>query len=207
MNTYDVYEKKNNHTRNTAFSIIATLILAGINVVVFFVLDALGDLSDARFMAEHGAMYVPYVIGYGKWYTLITSMFVHFGISHLANNMLLLVGVGNYMERLMGRWKFVSCYLISGLCGNIVSMLYDLRSGEYAVSAGASGAVFGIIGGLLWIVLRNKGRVANLTTRGLIFMIALSLYFGFTSAGIDNAAHIGGLLCGFVCSMIVYRKR
>jgi rhomboid protease GluP len=77
-------------------------------------------------------------------------------------------------------------------------------SGDYAVSAGASGAVFGIFGGLLWVVIRNKGKYADLNTKGILFMIVLCLYYGISTAGVDNWGHIGGLLTGFVASIILY---
>ena len=207
MDNYEVYEPQNQKRSFSYRQIIATLILAAANAVIFLILDIGGDTQDAQFMAYHGAMYTPFVIVYHQWYTLFTSMFLHFGISHLANNMLLLFGLGNYIERLMGTWKFVVLYLASGLAGNAASLLWDLHTADYAVSAGASGAIFGLMGGLLWIVIKNRGRVAGLTTRGLIIMIALSVYFGFSSAGIDNMAHLGGLACGFICGIILYRKK
>jgi rhomboid protease GluP len=77
-------------------------------------------------------------------------------------------------------------------------------SGDYAVSAGASGAVFAVIGGLLWIVIRHRGHYETLTTRGLLFMIALCLYYGISTAGIDNWSHLGGLASGFVLCVILY---
>ena len=84
--------------------------------------------------------------------------------------------------------------------------MWDIWTYDFAVSAGASGAIFGIIGALLYIAIRNRGRIGNVTGRGLIFMIVLSLYYGFTSSGVDNFAHIGGLLSGFILSILVYRK-
>ena len=80
-------------------------------------------------------------------------------------------------------------------------------TGEYAVSAGASGAVFGIIGALLYVVIRNKGQIGTISGRGLVFMVILSLYYGFTSSGVDNLAHIGGLIAGFVLGVLLYWKR
>jgi len=83
----------------------------------------------------------------------------------------------------------------------------DIMTGEFAVSAGASGAVFGILGALLYVAIRNKGRIGTVSGRGLLFMIGLSLYYGFTSSGVDNLAHIGGLIAGFVFAVLLYWKR
>ena len=74
------------------------------------------------------------------------------------------------------------------------------------VSAGASGAIFGVVGGLLTAVLRNKGRLEDLNIRQLVFMAALSLYLGFTESGVDNVAHVAGLLLGILFGLILYRK-
>lgn len=91
--------------------------------------------------------------------------------------------------------------------GNILSAWNDLHTGVYAVSAGASGAIFGIIGALIFLVLKNHGRLGNLSSRRMLFMAACSLYHGFTSAGVDNMAHIGGLVTGFLMAVHLYRKR
>ena len=204
MNQYEIYEQPKPQLKPT--SIIVTIVLIIINVAAFLITDLTGGTDNAEFMVKCGAVYTPYVIVYGKWYTLITSMFLHFGIGHLANNMIMLFGLGNYMERLMGKIKFIILYFAAGVAGNLVSLAWELYTRDFSVSAGASGAIFGMIGGLLWIVIKNKGRVANLSVRGLIIMIALSLYYGFTSSGIDNAAHLGGLAAGFIVAVILYRK-
>ena len=80
-------------------------------------------------------------------------------------------------------------------------------TGDYAVSAGASGAVFGIIGALVYVAMRNHGRIGDVSERGLLLMAALTLYHGFTSTGIDNLAHIGGFVSGFLLGVLLYWKR
>lgn len=94
-------------------------------------------------------------------------------------------------------------YILSGLCGSFLSLYQEVRTGEFAVSAGASGAVFGIVGALIAWALWHKGKVEGLSVRGLLGMAALSLYYGFTSADVDNWGHIGGLLGGFLLGCIV----
>ena len=80
------------------------------------------------------------------------------------------------------------------------------RSDSFVVSAGASGAVFGVVGGLFYAVLVNRGRLEDLSTRQLVVMIVLSLYLGFTESGVDNIAHIGGLILGILAGILLYRK-
>ncbi len=177
----------------------------GITVLTFVVLEILGDTNNAVFVLKHGALYEP-LVQQGEWYRLITACFLHFGIRHLGNNMLLLFFLGDYLERQVGHLRYVIIYLLSGVCGNLLSMAYELRTGEFAVSAGASGAIFGVMGALLYIALRNRGRGVQLNTKKLLFMALLSLYYGFTATGVNNAAHIGGLLGGILLSILLYRK-
>lgn len=184
-----------------------TVLLAGANVIVFLILSMQGMTEDAEFMLHHGAMYVPYVAEGGEYYRLFTCMFLHFGFDHLMNNMIVLLIVGWNLELTVGKIRYLVIYIASGLCGNIISAVWGIRIGEYAVSAGASGAVFGLIGALLYVALRNRGQSGGISGRRLIFMILLMLYYGFSSAGVDNAAHVGGLLSGFFFAVLLYRKR
>lgn len=184
-----------------------TVMLIAANVIVFFVLAFQGMTEDAEFMMRHGAMYVPDILEQGKYYELFASMFLHFGFEHLMNNMIALAAIGWNLEQETGKIKFLLIYFVSGLSGNILSAYADIFTQDYSVSAGASGAVFGIIGALLYVAIRNKGRIGNISGRGLMIMIVLSLYCGVTEGGIDNMAHIGGLAAGFLMGILLYRKR
>lgn len=178
-----------------------------VNIVVFLILDFTGDSGDALFMLEHGAMYPYAVIVDGQWYRLVTSAFLHFGIYHLVNNMIMLVCLGSYLERALGMVKYAVFYFTSAVGSSLTSMAVMLHTGDIAVSGGASGVVFGVIGALLFLVIRNRGRFEDLTMARFLIMLALSLYYGFSTAGVDNAAHVGGLLTGFVTGAVLYRKR
>lgn len=186
---------------------ILTISLVTINVAVFIWLSMFGMTEDGRYMLQHGAMYLPFVIERGEYYRMFTCMFLHFGFSHLMNNMIMLFFLGNVLEEEIGWWKYGFIYILSGLGGNVLSAWNDVHTGIYAVSAGASGAIFGVIGALLFIVIKNHGRLGNLSGRGMLFMAACSLYHGFTSAGVDNMAHVGGLVTGFLIAALFYRKR
>ena len=87
-----------------------------------------------------------------------------------------------------------------------MSAWWEIQTADYAISAGASGAVFGLIGTLLYVAIRNHGRVGEISGRGIVFMIIVSLYYGFTSSGVDNMAHIGGLVTGFLLGVLLYWK-
>lgn len=184
-----------------------TVALIVINVAVFFIMSLFGNTEDVMFMLEHGAMFEPLITEDHEYYRIITSMFLHFGIEHLLNNMVILGALGWNLELETGKIRFLIIYLVSGIGGNLLSLYLGVSSAEYAVSAGASGAIFGLMGALLYVAARNRGRMGRISGKGVLFMIALSLYFGITSSGIDNAAHIGGLLCGFILAVILYRKK
>ena len=186
---------------------ICTMILAAVNVAVFFFLSFQGMTEDAGFMLEHGAMYVPLMLEQGKYSPLFTSMFLHFGIEHLVNNMLVLFVLGSRLERVIGKWRFLFIYLAGGLLGNIISLTADLSKNSYTVSAGASGAVFGVMGAMIFVVIRNKGHLEDLSIKQILIMAVFSLYFGFASTGVDNAAHLGGLASGFILAAVAGQPR
>ena len=184
---------------------IVTISLVALNVLVFLVMEMMGSTSDTEFMIEKGAAWPPYILS-GQYWRLLTSTFMHFGFEHIMNNMLVLVCAGPILEKALGHLKYLLLYLMAGVGGSVLSFLQMLDSGDYAVAAGASGAIFGVIGALLWVVIRHKGRYETLTGKGLLFMIVISLYYGISSGEVDNWGHIGGLLMGFFLGVILYRK-
>ncbi|MBE5989514.1 rhomboid protease GluP [Lacrimispora xylanisolvens] len=180
--------------------------LIAVNVIYFLYLEMNGSTEDTQFMVSHGAMYAPLVIERGEYYRLITSTFMHFGINHIMNNMLILFILGDNLERALGHIKYLFFYLICGVGANVASMIINMSGYRNVVSAGASGAIFGVIGGLLYAVAVNRGQLEDLSTRQLVVVILCSLYFGFTSTGVDNAAHIAGLIIGIIMGVVLYRR-
>lgn len=177
-----------------------------LNIAYFLYLEITGSSEDTLYMLQHGAMYGPLVMENHEYYRLLTSVFMHFGIDHIANNMLVLFVLGDNMERALGSMKYLVFYLICGVGANVVSMVLGMGDPVQAVGAGASGAIFGVIGGLLYAVMMNRGRLEDLSARQLAVTILFSLYFGFTSTGVDNVAHVAGLVIGIVLAVILYRK-
>lgn len=184
-----------------------TITLVVINCIIFLILEIMGDTLDSDFMAKMGAVWPPYIQEKGQYWRLLTATFMHFGFDHILNNMLILLCAGIILEDALGHVKYLILYLIAGIGGSTLSYLQMLHSGDYAVAAGASGAIFGIIGALLWIVIRHKGRYETLTGKGLLFMIVISLYYGIHTGGVDNWGHVGGLLMGFLMGILLYRKK
>lgn len=176
------------------------------NILYFIYLEICGSTEDAAFMLQKGAMYSPLVLYYKEYYRLLTAIFMHFGYDHLVNNMLVLFILGDNLERALGKIKYFVFYLVCGVGANIISMLVEYETDSFGVGAGASGAVFGVIGGLLYVVCVNKGQLEDLSTRQLVILIAFSLYFGFTSTGVNNVAHLAGLFFGIILAAALYRK-
>ena len=182
---------------------ICTTGLIVINIGVFIIFTLLGKSDDVLFMRQYGAMYEPYVTEGHEYYRLFTSTFLHFGIEHLLNNMVMLGALGFNLEPEIEKVRFLLVYIISGIGGNICSLLLNVSLGNVVVSAGASGAVFGLMGALLCAVIRKKGRIGRLNKKGMLILAVFSIYVGLSEQGVDNAAHIGGLACGFVLEALL----
>jgi len=144
-------------------------------------------------------------MGAGQWWRLFTATFIHFGILHLALNMWALYLTGLTTERLYGSARFALLYVFAGLTGSIASLLWN----PMVNSAGASGAIFGVYGGLLAFAIlpRNGVPPAVMTEQrnSTLVFAAYNLIYGASHAGIDNAAHVGGLLGGFLIGLALAR--
>ena len=179
------------------------LLMVIINIVVFVILEWMGSTTDTMFMLHHGAMYEPLVVERGEYYRLFTCMFLHFGVQHLLYNMLLLIFVGDMLEKAVGKVRYLMIYLGGGILGNLLSMVVVMRTGSYAVSAGASGAIFAVVGALVFLAVKNRDRISQEEIWRLIIMAVLSLIEGFTQTGTDSMAHLGGFLGGVVICLLL----
>jgi membrane associated rhomboid family serine protease len=131
-----------------------------------------------------------------QWYRLLTAGFIHFGVIHIAFNMLLLFQLGNLLERALGGTKFALLYFASLLAGSLGSLLID----NAGISGGASGAVFGLMTGAA-IGLHRRG--VNVFTTGIGTTLVLNLVLTFSISGISKGGHVGGALCGAVCGYVM----
>lgn len=207
LNIRELIERPEATVANRVFSCTNMLIAA--NVIVFVIMETLGDTENALFLYRHGGITAHSLLEEHEVYRLFTSIFLHSGIRHIFSNMLVLFFVGNDLEQIIGRVKYMLLYFGSGLAGGIVSQLYYSRSPDdlYTVCVGASGAIFGVMGAMIWVLARNKGRVGNKILSRYIIGVVLSIFMGFTAAGISQSAHIGGLIGGLVLAALLYRKR
>lgn len=183
---------------------IVTYILMAINIIMFLFLVLKGGNIwelDANLLEKYGALVSPeYLIKPIDYLKIITSIFLHGGIIHLLFNMYALYVIGPQLESFFGKIKYLFIYLIGGICGNLLSLL--LLNGNY-VSVGASGAIFGLFGALLYFGYHYRVYLSGVVKSQIIPLIVANLVIGFFIAGINNMAHIGGLIGGFLVAKAV----
>lgn len=177
----------------------ATSILIAINILIFALMYILGNGSeDTATLLVFGANY-GVLVKSGQIYRLITSAFVHIGIFHILCNMYALKEVGNEIEKFYGTKKFLLIYFVSALFGSMASCIFNP---EY-ISAGASGAIFGLFGSLLYFGMQYRATLDGILRSPIMGVIFINLVISFLIPGIDVTAHIGGLIAGFMMSKIV----
>jgi rhomboid protease GluP len=180
---------------------IVTWVLLAVIVAVFLVETLLGGSTDTGVLIRMGAKSTP-LIAAGEYWRLFTSMFLHVGVMHLAFNGYALFVIGIELERLLGPGRFLSVYLLSGLFGSLASYAFS-----DSLAAGASGAIFGIIGAQAAFFLVHRERLGTWGTRRLgniALILVLNLVWGFSQPGrIDNLAHVGGLLAGVALGWVL----
>lgn len=184
---------------------VITILLLVANISVFIVTEFTGD-----FITDAGGSYGPLIINEHQYYRIITHFFIHFGFDHLFNNMVSLLLLGYSLEEILGRGRFLLLYFLSGILAGVASLAYTticLPPEDAPLSCGASGAVYGLMGALLVILIfERQGQMRGQVPRYLLFL-GLSLYSGIVDRSIDNAAHIGGFIAGVIICLIMYRKQ
>lgn len=178
--------------------IIVTKVLIALCLIMYIVSLFVSDSFDNALVIL-GANNRGLVLN-GQVFRLIAASFLHGNLIHLIVNMYSLWIIGSQVENYIGRWKFLIIYLLSALMGNLMSMVF---LGEFSLSIGASGAIFGLMGSLLYFGYHYRLYLSNALTSQIIPIIIINLILGFTISGIDNAAHIGGLIGGYLATMIV----
>lgn len=170
-----------------------TYTLIAINILFYTIPVLFGEYNHViNLLCTHGPS-----IRAGQYYRLFTGMFVHGGLMHLALNCYSLYVIGTQMESFLGKIKYLIIYIVSGLAGALLSMTF---SGNVA-SVGASGAIFGLLGSMLYFGYHYRVYLGNVIKSQILPLILLNLSIGFMFQGIDNAAHIGGLIGGALITM------
>ena len=178
-----------------------------INILTYIIVHNVSLFWETEIILRKGALSWFFIKEGNEYYRLLTSMFLHSNFSHLMNNMLVLFFVGDKFERTVGKIRYIIVYFTSGILAGITSVAYNMINDRITLtfSIGASGAIFGIVGAMLYVLIRNKGKIENISSRQIVLFAIFSLYGGFSTQGTDNAAHIGGFLAGILLAMLVYR--
>lgn len=177
---------------------IITYSIIAINIIVFILMYILGNGStDPYTLIKFGANYRGSVINH-EFYRLITCAFIHIGFMHLTLNTYSLYVIGVQLESYFGKLKYIIIYLFSAITASLMSVILT-----DSISAGASGALFGLLGALLYFGYHYRVFLGGVLKSQIIPLIIVNLAFGFMMSGIDNAAHIGGLIGGFLIAMAV----
>lgn len=205
--TNDINEKteKENEKFNDVFSpkrIIFTNIISLICILMYVIVGVYGNNFfnfDANFLAKFGANNI-LLVKNGEIYRLLTCAFLHVGLIHLVVNMYSLRVIGPSVEGLIGKGKFVFIYLISAISASLMSLVFVDSN---IVSVGASGAIFGLMGALLYFGYHYRLYLNDAIKTQIIPVILFNLIIGFMMPGIDNGAHIGGLIGGYLATMAI----
>lgn len=182
--------------------------ILGINVAVFIAMTLAGvsmlDNPSGQDLVRWGANFGPFTVS-GQWWRLLTCVFIHGGLLHIAFNMWCLWDLGRLAESIYGHWTFASVYLISGIAASLASLIW--HSSNPVPSVGASGAIFGIAGALIASFYLGEFSLPRAalsgTLRSVVVFVGYNLFFGAVIARTDNAAHVGGLLMGLLLGALI----
>ncbi|SDI32742.1 rhomboid family intramembrane serine protease [Natribacillus halophilus] len=174
-----------------------TFVLLALILLIFAWIEVVADSTDVLTLIEFGAKYNP-LIDDGEWWRIITSMFLHIGLLHLFMNSLALLFLGSAVERIFGTWRFVWIYMVAGVVGSTASYAFTEQ-----VSAGASGAIFGCFGALVYFGISHRRLFFRTIGRSVIVILLINVIFGTVVPMVDNGAHMGGLVGGFLAAATV----
>ncbi|HEY1495521.1 MAG TPA: rhomboid family intramembrane serine protease, partial [Candidatus Solibacter sp.] len=193
--------------RGSTPTITLTQVLLGANVAVFIAMVAASGAAvdfPGQTLFHFGSNFGPYTLS-GDWWRLITYMFLHGGVMHIAFNMWCLWDLGQLCESLYGRWTYAAIYLLTGVAGGIVSVGWNPNVN----SVGASGAIFGLAGALIASFYLGEFSLPKAaiqgTLRSLVFFVGFNVFFGSMFPGIDNGCHAGGLISGLIAGALIAR--
>jgi len=185
------------------FSVYA---LIAINILVWLIVEALGSSTEVETLIAAGAMKYDLVVGQQDYYRLFTAMFLHIGFAHLFHNMFSLYIFGSRLEKFLTPLQFMVVYLGAGLMGSLGSMARAGLTGNYPVAAGASGAVYGLMGSLLFISLIQRRSIDGINTYVLWLFFVVGIAYSVMVPGIDIFAHLGGFIGGLLLTSIMFRS-
>ena len=191
--------------RESTISVTQVLLIANVMVFIAMVLASGPSLDfTGQVMVHFGANFGPFTLS-GQWWRLLTYMFLHEGLMHIAFNMWCLWDLGALCETLYGRWTYLAIYFVTGIAAGLTSVGWN----PGVLSVGASGAIFGLAGALIASFYLGEFSVPRVaiqgTLRSLLFFVGFNVLFGSMVSGIDNACHAGGLISGLILGALIAR--
>lgn len=177
------------------------LTIVGICTLIFVVVNLMPDETLIGYLYYLGASNTELILR-GEYYRLFTCMFLHVDIYHLVGNMMMILFVGDELENIVGHFKYIVLVIISGLAGSIATVGFDIMNNTSAMSVGASGMSYGILGGMIACIIRKKEK-RNISVKMVIAITILMLITDSNSGDVNVTAHLGGLVCGFIIGMII----
>lgn len=175
-----------------------TVTFLGIMIAYFIMITIGGGTTDSQTLVRFGALFPPFIREYNQYYRFVTAIFIHIGIAHIAFNGYALYIFGTQVERLMGSFKYVLFFLLTGIGGNIITYIFAFDS----ISAGASGSLFGIFGAFLYLIQYHKEMISPEGRRSILSLLGINLVFTLLVPNISITAHFGGLIIGYLISYI-----
>ncbi|WP_456274044.1 rhomboid family intramembrane serine protease [Bacillus sp. AK031] len=188
-------EEKSLFTKGKPFF---TYVFIALQLLMFFVMEMAGGTQNTENLIKYGAKYNPLILQ-GEWWRFFTPVIIHIGFLHLLMNTFALYFLGTAVERMFGNARFLFIYIFAGFSGTLASFIFS-----NSLSAGASGAIFGCFGALLYFGTVYPKVFFRTMGTNILVVIGINLAFGFTIPGIDNAGHIGGLAGGLAAAAIVH---
>lgn len=192
-------EKHKLYIRSEGFGVTISIIL--VNMLLFLSLEWMGGSRSIDALVSFGAIEINRIFQNSEYYRLFSYMFLHIGLSHLLSNAIALYVFGSRVERYMGKLRFLMIYILSGIGGGVLAMYCS-----DGVCAGASGAIFGLIGATI-VYCRVKGiRMDGFDFYLILIITLVSIAGGFLFTNVSNAGHIGGLCVGMLVSYLILPK-
>lgn len=184
---------------------ITTFVLMALNIVVWLLLEWFGDSTSGDTLLKAGAMQYQLVVNYGEYYRMFTAMFLHIGFLHLFYNMFSLYIFGYRLEKFLNPVKLTIVYILSGIFGSLTSLFGAAFIGVFPVSAGASGAVYGLMGSLLFVSIKRRKPIDGVTTYVLWLLFVLGIVYSVMMPNVDILAHIGGFVSGLAITPLMLK--
>jgi rhomboid protease GluP len=197
-----IENEKTNAKLKRMFGVV-TPALVIINLIMYLLCVYMSHIVGDFYLESKLSINLSAIYNNHEYYRLLSSMFIHFGFMHLFGNMIILVALGARIEAILGKLNYILVYIATGFVAAFASYVHCFYNHTYDYAAGASGAIFGLLGVLVAVALANRGKVKDLSLMNMILLTIITIVDGYMSEGIDNIAHIAGFVAGLVAGALL----